>query len=108
MELFVNKNYPLVDTRRNAYIFSGLLILISLLLFFFRGLNYGVDFVGGTSIEVKFSSKVELEKVRSIVSSKYSSDRIQDFGNGNEVLIHVLEQNNDVAPTVLKLMNDNF
>ncbi|MCK6542125.1 protein translocase subunit SecF [bacterium] len=108
MELFVNKNYPLVDTRRNAYIFSGILILISLLLFFFRGLNYGVDFVGGTSIEVKFNSKVELEKVRSIVSSKYSSDRIQDFGNGNEVLIHVLEQNNEVAPTVLKLMNDNF
>lgn len=62
MELFVNKNYPLVDTRRNAYIFSGILILISLLLFFFRGLNYGVDFVGGTSIEVKFNSKVELEK----------------------------------------------
>lgn len=108
MELFVNKNYPFVDTRRNAYIVSGTLILISLLLFFFRGLNYGVDFVGGTSIEVKFSSKVELEKVRSIVSSKYSSDRIQDFGNGNEVLIHVLEQNNEVAPTVLKLLSDNF
>lgn len=108
MELFVNKNYPFVDTRRNAYIFSGTIILISLMLFFFRGLNYGVDFVGGTSIEVKFSSKVELEKVRSIVSSKYNSDRIQDFGNGNEVLIHVLEQNNEVAPTVLKLMNDNF
>ncbi|MBL7959045.1 protein translocase subunit SecF [bacterium] len=108
MEFLVNKNYAFVALRTKAYLVSGSLIILSLLLFFVMDLNYGVDFVGGTSLEVKFNEPVELEKVRSVVSSKFGADRIQNFGSPNDVLIHVIEQNDKVAGEVLKLLNANF
>lgn len=108
MEFFVNKSYPFVAMRTKAYLFSGSLIMLSLVLFFIMGLNYGVDFVGGTSLEVKFKDPVELDKVRSVVSSKFTADRIQNFGSSNDVLIHIIEQNDRVAGEVLNLLNTNF
>ncbi|KAB2879341.1 protein translocase subunit SecF [bacterium] len=108
MEFLVNKNYAFVALRTKAYLVSGSLIILSLLLFFVMDLNYGVDFVGGTSLEVKFKDPVELEKVRSVVSSKFGADRIQNFGSPSDVLIHVIEQNDKVAGEVLNLLNANF
>lgn len=108
MEFFVNKSYPFVAMRTKAYLVSGSLILLSLVLFFIMGLNYGVDFVGGTSLEVKFRDPVELEKVRSVVSSKFTSDRIQNFGSQNDVLIHIIEQNDKVAGELITLLNTSF
>ncbi|MBL7996283.1 protein translocase subunit SecF [bacterium] len=108
MEFLVNKNYAFVALRSKAYLVSGSLIILSLLLFFVMDLNYGVDFVGGTSLEVKFKDPVELEKVRTVVSSKFGADRIQNFGSPNDVLIHVIEQNDKVAGEVLNLLNANF
>ena len=108
MEFFVNKSYPFVAMRTKAYLFSGSLIMLSLVLFFIMGLNYGVDFVGGTSLEVKFKDPVELDKVRSVVSSKFTADRIQNFGSSNDILIHIIEQNDRVAGEVLNLLNTNF
>ncbi len=108
MELLINTKYPFVARRKLAYIFSGGSLLVSLVLFAIMGLNYGVDFIGGTSLEVKFKEPVELEKVRSIVSGRFTADRIQNFGSPNDVLIHVMEQNDKVAGTLLALLNDNF
>ncbi len=108
MEFLVNKHYPFVAWRTKAYLLSGTLIAVSLILFFIMGLNYGVDFVGGTSLEVQFKEPVELDKVRSVVSSKFGTDRIQNFGSPRDVLIHVLEQNDKVAGEVLNLLNTNF
>lgn len=108
MEFLINKNYAFVAMRTKAYLISGSLIMLSLILFFVLDLNYGVDFVGGTSLEVKFQNPVELEKVRTVVSGKFGADRIQNFGAPNEVLIHVIEQNDKVAGDVLSLLNANF
>ena len=108
MEFLVNKNYGFVAMRTKAYLVSGSLIMLSLILFFIMDLNYGVDFVGGTSLEVKFKEPVELEKVRSVVSSKFGADRIQNFGSPSDVLIHVIEQNDKVPGEVLTLLNANF
>ncbi len=108
MELFINKNYGFVASRKKAYLVSGAFIGLSLLLFLVRGFNYGVDFIGGTSIEVKFQNTVELEKVRSVISSKYSTDRIQNFGGPNEIMIHVVEQKEKIADDVINLLRTNF
>lgn len=108
MELLVNKNYPFVENRRTAYLISGSLVTLSLLLFLFIGLNYGVDFVGGTSMEVKFQQPVELDKIRHLISTKFGADRIQNFGSSNEVLIHVHEQYDGVATEVLEMLKKNF
>lgn len=108
MELLINKNYPFVQNRRTAYLISGSLVTLSLLLFLFIGLNYGVDFIGGTSMEVKFQQPVELDKIRHLISTKFGADRIQNFGSNNDILIHVQEQHDNVATEVLAMLKKNF
>ncbi|MBX7153293.1 protein translocase subunit SecF [bacterium] len=108
MELLVNKNYPFVQNRRTAYLISGSLVTLSLLLFLFIGLNYGVDFIGGTSMEVKFQQPVELDKIRHLISTKFGADRIQNFGSTNDILIHVQEQHDNVSTEVLDMLKKNF
>lgn len=108
MEILVNKNYPFVALRKRAYLISGTLIMISLLMYVFVGLNYGVDFVGGTSIELKFKDPVEVDQIRSLVSSKYGADRIQRLGEPNEVLVHVIEQQDRVANDLADLLRKSL
>ncbi|HBY18090.1 MAG TPA: protein translocase subunit SecF, partial [Candidatus Marinimicrobia bacterium] len=50
--IFVNTHYNIVGKRVYAYWFSGLLLLVGLLGFLFQGLNYGIDFNGGTLLLV--------------------------------------------------------
>ena len=108
MEFLINKNYRFIEDRRKAYVLSGVLITLSILLFAFKGLNYGVDFLGGSSLEVRFKSPVELDEVRRVVATKYTADRIQNFGASNDVLIHVVEQNEQVKNGLVALLRQNF
>ena len=108
MEFLINKNYKFIEDRRKAYVLSGVLITLSILLFAFKGLNYGVDFLGGSSLEVRFKSPVELDEVRRVVATKYTADRIQNFGASNDVLIHVVEQNEQVKNGLVALLRQNF
>jgi len=55
--------------RRLTYLFSLLLILVSLFSLLFKGLNLGLDFTGGTLYEVKFEKKVEIGKLRKTIAS---------------------------------------
>ena len=48
----VDSDYKFLNFRKNFYIASGIAIFLSLLLLFFKGLNLGIDFKGGTLIEV--------------------------------------------------------
>lgn len=108
MEIFKNPNYKFISSRFKAYMLSGTIILISISIFVTIGLNYGVDFVGGTSLELKFEQPVELDKVRTVLSSKFQTDRVQNFGAPDEVLVHVIEQNDKVAPDIVALLEQHF
>ena len=77
---------------KGAYLFSALLILLGLSAFWYRGgLNYGVDFAGGTIVHVKFSQQTDAASIRAVVSQTDISDiTVQDFGqNGDEFLIRI-------------------
>ncbi len=108
MEFLVNKNYQFVGLRKKAYLVSGTLITISLLFYVFIGLNYGVDFVGGTSIELRFQEPVPLDQLRSIVSSKFGADRVQSLGEANQILVHVIEQHERVSGELTDILKVSF
>lgn len=76
--------------RRPAMFFSGVLILIALGSFLVRGLNLGIDFTGGTLVEVGFPQAVELPAVRDNLSQAGFADAVvQHFGTSRDVLIRL-------------------
>lgn len=89
-QIFVNTHYNIVGKRVYAYWFSGLLILVGLLSFIFQGLNYGIDFKGGTLLQVKFEEPTTAGEIRSLLKSpELGTPQIQRSGP-NEYMIRVL------------------
>jgi preprotein translocase subunit SecF len=87
--------------RRYAYVFSAVLILISLGSLLTRGLNLGIDFTGGTLVEVGFSDLVELADVRSaLAEAGFADATVQHFGTSKDVLVR-LAPKGEVASAVI-------
>jgi len=67
-------SFDFVGKRKFAAIFSGLLVLASLFLFFGQGPNWGIDFTGGTEIQMKFGQPTEISDVRKVLTDLGMSD----------------------------------
>jgi preprotein translocase subunit SecF len=80
--------------RRISFPISAVLSIVAMLLFFFNGLNYGVDFVGGTLIELQSKSgPAHLAQMRSTMSTLGLGEvQLQQFGAPTDVLIRVPQQ----------------
>ena len=97
-----------------AFITSIILILLSIGLFFLNGLNFGIDFKGGTLIEIETQNKIEISEVRSSLNSLSLGDvQVQEFGSDKNLLIRIEQQQggDQIQQNILeivkqKLMND--
>src|SRR6202171_4243170 len=80
--------------RRISFPASAVLSIAAILLFFFHGLNFGIDFVGGTLIEIQSKSgPADLAKMRSTLGGLGLGDvQLQEFGAPTDVLIRVGQQ----------------
>ncbi|MCP5153894.1 MAG: protein translocase subunit SecF [Ectothiorhodospiraceae bacterium] len=76
--------------RRLAFILSGALILVSLLSLAVRGLNFGLDFTGGTLIELGYPDSADVTVVRStLADGGFPEAVVQHFGTSKDVLIRI-------------------
>ena len=76
--------------RKLAMIFSILLILLSIGSLATRGLSFGIDFTGGTLIEVAYPDSAELGGIRDLLEEAgYGDDQVQHFGTSRDVLIRI-------------------
>ena len=76
--------------RKIASVLSILLVLISVISLTFKGLNAGLDFTGGTLIEIKLSQPVNLEEIRDVLGSKVEDDfQVSYFGSEEDILIKI-------------------
>ncbi len=92
MEFF--KSQKIYDFMSKSKIFialSAFLILASWTLVLTKGLNYGIDFAGGTLVQVQYNVKAPIKKIREAVTKikKFESATVTEFGNPNEVIIKV-------------------
>jgi len=80
--------------RRIRFPVSAMLSIAAIALFFFHGLNFGIDFIGGTLIEVQTKAgPADLAKMRSTIGSLQLGDfQLQQFGAPNDVLIRISQQ----------------
>jgi preprotein translocase subunit SecF len=104
MEVF-KYDKPIVGFMANAKkvgMFSVFMIVVSLVLIMTKGLNYGIDFAGGTVIQVQYEGKAPIEKVRNILSQNeaYSGASVTFFGSDNEIAIRTKSTSKDVGVDV--------
>src|SRR5262249_17745608 len=80
--------------RRISFPVSAALSILAIFLYFFHGLNFGIDFVGGTLIEVQSKNgPADLAKMRATLSGLGLGDvQLQEFGGPTNVLIRVAQQ----------------
>jgi preprotein translocase subunit SecF len=80
--------------RKIAVMISISLIIISLASLAFKGMSFGLDFTGGTILEVEYPDSVELAPIRkSLKENKFPDAIVQHFGSANEVLVRVAPKN---------------
>ena len=84
---------PFISFHKMSFLLSGLALLASIALFTSKGLNYGIDFRGGTLIEIQTKGPANISELRSKLNSLELGDvQIQQFGEPTDVLIRVEEQ----------------
>ena len=90
-----------------ANIFSVLAVLISILFLFFKGLNYGVDFKGGTLLEIRIENKnIQIQEIRSSLDiSELGDVNVKEFGTVGDFLIKFEKNANEDKKFITNLKN---
>src|SRR5512144_2083877 len=80
--------------RRISFPISAVLSILAMFLYFFHGLNFGIDFVGGTLMEVQSKSgPADLAKMRGTLNGLGLGEvQLQQFGAPTDVLLRVAQQ----------------
>ena len=96
---------------RLANIFSLILFTTSVILIFFKGLNYGIDFKGGTLIELR-SNNTNASTIRSLLNDMDLGDtNVKNFGPDGDYLIKIEQKENEknkIIPQIKKNLSDNL
>ncbi len=109
----MNKNIDFSSKFRSGNILSLLIFIMSILFILFKGLNYGIDFKGGTLIELRSDNKnINISEIRSSLNSMNLGDvNVKEFGKEGDYLIKVeqkTESNNQLIPDIKKALINNL
>ena len=101
--------YKFMRFRKIAGIISISLFIVSILSLTFRGLSLGLDFSGGTLIEVSYETPVPLETIRNTLQANgYADSQVVNFGTNLDVLIKVADQdgNSSIGENIFNILNE--
>lgn len=113
MHIFNKKTHiDFMGKRKLALVFSAILIIISLVSIVTRGMNLGVDFTGGTIIELGYKQDANLDDIRTaLAKSEFNEAQVQHFGSPKDVMVRVAPREGlssaDVSDNVLELLEDS-
>ena len=106
------KNINFVSKFRKANIISIIAFILSVIFITFKGLNYGIDFKGGTLIELRTEKSMQASLIRESLNSMNLGDvNVKKFGKEGDYLIKVEQKNtnnNNLIPKIKKNLYDNL
>lgn len=107
-----NKTIPFMRFRWGAWMVSGLLLIASVVSLAVNQLNWGLDFTGGTVIEVGYERDANLSEIRSTLDSNgFPGAVVQNFGTQKDVLIRIEPQEDvnaqEVGESILQLLKNS-
>ncbi|WKZ68577.1 MAG: protein translocase subunit SecF [Melioribacteraceae bacterium] len=115
MRIFENTNFDFLGKRKIAYIVSGVLLVFGLLSLLFKGIEFGIDFKGGTEIALEFEKPIEVGDARDYLGGLgLGNIEVKTFGGETGLLIRseLQEIPADLFPSVLErvetLISKNF
>lgn len=99
MEIFKTEKIYNLMAKRVAFLgLSSIFVIASIILLLTKGLNFGIDFAGGTIIQVKYEQAAPINQLRDIFKeSKYSNAVISEFGSPDEVVIRITGSSSDLS-----------
>ena len=100
-----NSNYQFMNIRNMMIYMSASLVIISLLLLIFKGLNFGIDFKGGTLIEVRMQNS-NISELRKILSSTFKDVSLQEFGDSETIIIRLQNESNLESITTINKVKE--
>jgi preprotein translocase SecF subunit len=109
----MNKNIDFSSNFKKANIFSLLIFTISIIFIIFKGLNYGIDFKGGTLIELRSDNQnINISEIRSSLNSLSLGDvNVKEFGKKGDYLIKIEQKsdsNSELIPEIKKILIKNL
>jgi len=109
----ININFNFMKWHKQAIYISSILLVISFVSIFVRGINYGIDFNGGTIIELGFESKAPIEEIRDhLKTNNFKQSSVQYFGSKKDILIRmpniVSENEATLSNTLIENLNKKY
>lgn len=93
LEILGKTNFDFMGKRRYAFVFSGIMVLLGIiaLIQISRGAaNLGIDFAGGTAVQLKFDQAIRIDEARKALETNgLGNAELQEFGQDNKLLIRV-------------------
>ena len=106
------RNINFVSKFKKANIFSLIIFILSVIFISFKGLNYGIDFKGGTLIELRTDTSIHASAIRDSLKSMNLGDiNVKKFGKEGDYLIKVEQKNSNnsnLIPEIKKTLADNL
>ena len=103
-----NISRAFLNKRKVGYVMSGVLVILSILSLSTRGLNQGIDFVGGRNYTIRFDQAVNPAEVENGLEDKLGSVQIKTYGSDNQIKLStkykVNEQGEDVQEEIQKII----
>jgi len=105
----ISKDIKFTHFYKKLNTLSVILIILSIFILFFKGLNLGVDFKGGTLIEIRTEdSKIGISAIRqSLIKMEFGDVNVKKFGKKNDYLIKI-ENNNSNDDTFIQSINEQL
>lgn len=96
-------NIDFIKSRKIFFLISGLIMAVCLFSVIFKGLNYGIDFTGGTMVQVKFNDNIGIDQVRSALNNSGVKADIQTFIGTNSFALKVKGVQENVNEVSVKI-----